>query len=228
MLATTGHEAADDERETSRVPSGRLTTETERFCDALTRVVDERGWSGATPGSIAREAGLTTNEFYDRFRSLEHCYVEVYDGMIGRLGQLVEQALATRAATPGERCWEDELEVVLGTVLWFFALEPALARTCVVEFASAGDAARRRRDDALSQFIAYVESLRLAHGEPMPAVAAEVIALGTAELIQTRVARGEAESLPELLPELRRLWCATVDDHSSAAATPNGALALSR
>lgn len=208
------------------MPSGRLTTDRERLCHAFARVVDERGWAGASPGSVAREAGLTTNEFYDQFRSLEHCCLAVYDGMAGRLGGLVERSLETRAATAGPLSWEDQLETVFSTVLWFFALEPALARTCLVEILFAGSAARARRDRALGQFTAYVESLRLAQGQPMPAVAAEVIALGTTDLIQRRVARGETEGLPELLPQLRELWTTSIGEHAGTAVPVSDALAL--
>jgi hypothetical protein len=47
----------------------------------------------------------------------------------------------------------------------------------------------------------------------MPPLAAELIVLGTTELVNTRVARGEAEQLPELLPDLRRLWITSVERH---------------
>jgi AcrR family transcriptional regulator len=204
------------------VQSGRLATEKERLCRALTSVVDERGWTGASPGLVAREAGLTTNEFYDQFRSLEHCYIAVYEWMLARVSRLAQHALADRTLAPGHAAWREQLDAVLGSVLWFFALEPALARICLVEVLNAGAEARARRDEALDRFASFVEGLRLTHGQPMPPVAAEVIVLGTTKLIYTRVARGEAESLPSLLPELRELWATTVTEHVE----PDSALAL--
>lgn len=204
--------------------SGTLATENERLCRALTSVVDERGWTGASPGLVARVAGLTTNDFYDRFRSLEHCYVAAYDGMLERLSGVAARALADSSLSPGREAWREQLDAVIGSVLWFFALEPALARTCLVEVLNVGTAARARRDDALDRFTSFVEGLRLTHGKPMPPLAAEIIVLGTTELIYKRVARGEAESLPTLLPELRQLWTTTVTEHAEPTAT--GALAL--
>jgi hypothetical protein len=53
----------------------------------------------------------------------------------------------------------------------------------------------------------------------MPPLAAELIVLGTTELIITRVARGEAEQLPNLLPDLRRLWVTTVERHDGSRVT---------
>jgi hypothetical protein len=110
------------------------------------------------------------------------------------------------------------LDAVMDAVLAFYSVEPALARTCLVEVLMAGPAARARRDYALHRFTDYVEGLRLAHGEPMPPLAAELIVLGTTELIYKRVARGEADNLRELLPELRQLWLRSVAEYAEPAA----------
>lgn len=197
--------------------SGTLATERERLCRALTRVVDERGWAGTSPALVARAAGLTTSGFYDEFRSLEHCCIATYDEMLARLTRIAERALADVETTPGPRGWREQLDALMNAVLWFFSLETALARTCLVEALNAGPAMRARRDAALGDFARYVESLRLANGEPMPRVAAELIVFGTTELIYKRVARGEADRLPQLLPELRSLWSTTVTEHADPA-----------
>ncbi len=188
------------------------------LCHALTRVVFEHGWKGASPDRIAREAGLVPHEFYDHFRSLEHCYAAVYDRMMARVTRTAYRAVATRTLGLGRTAWEEQLDAIFSGVLVFFSVEPALARTCLVEVLNAGPRARARRDDALGRFTSYVEGLRLTHGEPMPPLAAEMIVLGTTELICTRISRDEAETLPELLPELRQLWLASVAEHSAPVA----------
>jgi hypothetical protein len=73
---------------------------------------------------------------------------------------------------------------------------------------------------AIGRFSAFVEGLRLTHGEPMPPHAAELIVLGTTELIHSRVARGEAEQLTDLLPDLRQLRFATVTEHAEPERIP--------
>ena len=194
--------------------SGIAALERDALCHALTRVVSERGWTGASPAGVAREAGIAPERFYDHFRSLEHCFVAVYDRMLARVTRTAKRAVATRTLTLGRDAWQEQLDALFSGVLMFFSLEPALARTCLVEGLSAGPAARARRDDALDRFTSYVEGLRLTHGEPMPPLAAELIVLGTTELIYTRVARGEAEQLPALLTDLRRLWFTTVEQQT--------------
>lgn len=203
----------------------QVATPRERLCRALTSVVDERGWQGASPDVVARAAGLTVNDFYDSFRSLEHCFVAVYDRMMERLSRVAERAVAAVPDAPEGDAWGRQLDAAIGSVLWFFAVEPALARTCLVEVHNAGPAARGRRDDAHGQFADFVESLRLTHGQPTSPIAAEVIVLGTSMLIHRRVARGESEQLPLLLPELRQMWASTVTRHAEPAAG-DGVLAL--
>jgi AcrR family transcriptional regulator len=180
----------------------------------LTRVVAEYGWAGSTPDRVAREARIAPPRFYDHFRSLEQCYVTVYDRMLARVSRIATRQVEASTLTPGTRAWQGQLDAIFSGMLMFFSLEPALARTCLVEVLTAGPAARARRDAALEDFTAYVEGLRLSNGEPMPPLAAELIVLGTTELLARRVARGEAERLPALLPELRQLWQTTVEQHA--------------
>lgn len=194
--------------------SGIAAPEREALCHALTRVVAERGWLGTSVERVAREAGLQPHEFYDHFRSLEQCYLAVYNRMLVRVTRTVKRSIATRTLTLGPDAWQQQLDALFTGFLSFFSVEPALARTCLVEVLYAGPAARARRDDAIGRFSAFVEGLRLTHGEPMPPHAAELIVLGTTELIHSRVARGETEQLTELLPQLRQLWSSTVAEHA--------------
>lgn len=191
--------------------------EREALCHALTRVLCERGWAATSPDRVAREAGIAPHEFYDHFRSLEHCYLAVYDRMLIRLTRTVKRSIATRTLNLGPDAWQEQLDALFTGYLSFFSVEPALAHACLVEVRNAGPAARARRDEAIGRFTAFVEGLRLTHGEPMPPMAAELIVLGTTELIHTRVARGEAEQLTDLLPQLRQLWFTTVAAHAEPA-----------
>ena len=194
--------------------------EREALQHALTRVVSEHGWSATSVDRVAREAGIPPHEFYDHFRSLEQCYIAVYNRMLVRVTRTVKRSIASRTLTLGPEAWQEQLDALFSGFLSFFSVEPALAHTCLVEIRNAGPAARARREEAIGRFTAFVEGLRLTHGEPMPPMAAELIVLGTTELIHTRVARGEAEQLTELLPQLRQLWFTTVAEHAEEPAEP--------
>jgi AcrR family transcriptional regulator len=192
--------------------------EREALLRALPRVVAEHDWVGTSPARVAREAGIEPQQFWDHYRSLEHLFVEVYDRMMERLTRTAIRSVASRTLRLGPEAWKDQLDAIMSGVLAFYSVEPELAKTCLVDVLDAGPAARARRDDALARFTSYVEGLRLTHGEPMPALAVEMIVLGTTELICNRVARGEADTLRELLPELRQLWEASVGEQPPAAA----------
>jgi hypothetical protein len=69
-----------------------------------------------------------------------------------------------------------------------------------------------RREGALERFAGYVDALRRLQGEPVPALAAEMLVRGAYEMARARVARGEAERLPELLGDLRALWVGPYGD----------------
>lgn len=191
--------------------------EREALIHALPRVVAEHGWDGTTAARVTREAGLQPHELYDHFRTLEDCFLAVYDRMMQRVTRTAIRAVASRTLTLGPEAWQEQLDAIISGVLAFYSVEPPLAKTCLVEVLAVGPRARDRRDDALARFTSYVEGLRLSHGEPMPALAAEMIVLGTTDLIYRRVTRGEAECLPELLPELRRMWKASVAGAAAVA-----------
>ena len=200
--------------------SGNVGRDREALREAMVGVVAEHGWPGTSVGRVAHGAGLDPARFYDCYRSLEECYGAVYDRMLVRVVRTAKRAVASRELTVCLDAWERQLDAILGGVLAFFALEPALARTCLVEVHAVGPVGRRRRDAALGAFASYLEGMRLTHGAPLPPLAAEMIALGTAELIRSRVARGETDDLPELLAELRLLWQTTVERHAPPAVAP--------
>lgn len=195
-----------------------LDVEREALLGALPRVVAEHGWAGTSVARVAREAGIEPHELYDHYRSLEHLFCEVFDRMMERLTRTAIRAVASRTLTLGPEAWKDQLDAIMTGVLAFFSVEPQLAKACLVDVLDVGPTARARRDDALARFTSYVEGLRLTHGEPMPALPVEMIVLGTVDLIHSRVSRGQADTLPELLPDLRQLWEASVDEHVASAA----------
>jgi len=199
--------------------SGTVGRDREALREALVCVVAEHGWAGTTVARVARVAGIPPARFYDSYRSLEECYGAAYDRMMSRVVRTAKRAVASRDLALGQDAWERQLDAILGAVLAFFALEPALARACLVEVHAVGPVGRGRRDAALGSFASYLEGLHLTHGEPLPPLAAEMIALGTAELIRNRVARGETDGLPDLLGDLRLLWQTTVEDHVPLAPT---------
>src|SRR5687768_499620 len=66
-------------------PRRSADADREALCNALPRVVAEHGWAQTSPARLALAADIPPQEFWDHYRSLEHCFVEVYDRMMERV-----------------------------------------------------------------------------------------------------------------------------------------------
>jgi AcrR family transcriptional regulator len=176
--------------------------EREALCRALTEIAAGDGYRTATPARVAQAAGLPVAAFSRHFSSIRDCFLALYGDTLERLQDAIDGSV--------ERCgtaeWDSEIEAAFGAALGFLARDPVLTRACVLEVSMVGPEAEARREAALRRMIARLEALRTAHREPVPALASEMIVRGTHAVVQTRVERGEAERLPELLPQLARLW----------------------
>jgi hypothetical protein len=84
------------------------------------------------------------------------------------------------------------------------ASEPALARTCIVEALSAGDAAQQRYEQSLEAFIPLLKLGRedSPFGDDLPDTLEETIIGGIFWVIYQRIVQGQTESIESLLPDL--------------------------
>lgn len=169
-----------------------------RIVAALAEETMDRGYRAVTVADIVRRAGIARNTFYDNFSSKEDCFLATQDFA-------VEESLArvVEAATDAEG-WEARMIAGLGAFLKYVSDEPALARTCIVEALSAGEAAQERYEQSLQ---AFVPLLRIGreysdHGDDLPDTLEETIVGGIFWVIYQRIVLGEAERIQSLLPDL--------------------------
>jgi len=169
-----------------------------RIIAALAEETMARGYRAVTVADIVRRAGIARNTFYDNFSSKEDCFLATQD-------HAVEEALKriVEAATEVEG-WDQRLAAGLGAFLKYVSEEPALARTCIVEALSAGDAAQERFEQSLQSFLPLLRLGRkdTPHGDELPDTLEEAIAGGIFWLVYQRIVLGEAEKVEELLPDL--------------------------
>jgi AcrR family transcriptional regulator len=169
-----------------------------RIVTALAEETMDRGYRAVTVADIVRRAGIARNTFYDNFASKEDCFLATQDYAVEEsLSRIVE------AATQVEG-WENRLAAGLVAFLRYIASEPALARTCIVEALSAGEAAQERHEQSLQ---AFVPLLRLGResspqGDDLPETLEETIAGGIFWVIYQRIVLGETEGIESLLPDL--------------------------
>lgn len=158
----------------------------------------DRGYRAVTVADIVRRAGIARNTFYDNFASKEDCFLATQDfGVEEALQRVVE------AGAPVES-WEGRLAAGLAAFLGYVASEPALARTCIVEALSAGEAAQERYEESLQAFLPLLRLGRESspYGDDLPATLEETIAGGIFWVIYQRIVLGQAEQIEALLPDL--------------------------
>jgi AcrR family transcriptional regulator len=175
------------------------STETRRqlILEAMIRVVGRKGYKGTSVADVIEEAGASRTTFYKHFEDKQDCFLAAYDMLVERvIGQVI-------ANCDGEQSWLERVRAGLSTIVGMFALDPALARTAVVEVAAAGADARRRHWNAINRFTEFLEDgEELAGDRDLPDNIALMAAGAVSGLIFDELLTGRAERLPELLPDL--------------------------
>jgi AcrR family transcriptional regulator len=169
-----------------------------RIIAALAEETMARGYRAVTVADIVRRAGIARNTFYDNFSSKEDCFLATQDYAVEESVQRVIDAAA------GADDWEVRLAAGLGAFLRYVSDEPALARTCIVEALSAGDAAQERHERSLQVFVPLLRRGRedSPYGDDLPETLEESIVGGIFWVIYQRLVLGEAERIEALLPDL--------------------------
>jgi AcrR family transcriptional regulator len=169
-----------------------------RIIAALAAETMDRGYRGVTVADIVRRAGIARNTFYDNFSSKEDCFLATQEFAVEESLKLIIEA-----ATEAEG-WEGQLAAGLAAFLKYVSDEPALARTCIVEALSAGEAAQERYEQSLQSFVPLLRLGRehAPQGDELPGTLEEAIVGGIFWVIYQRLVLGEADQIEALLPDL--------------------------
>ena len=169
----------------------------EPLLEAMIQVVGRKGYKETSVADVIAEAGTSRTTFYKHFTDKHDCFLAAYDMLVERvIGEVV-------AGCDGSRPWMDRVTRGLTTIVELFALDPALARTAVVEVAAAGADARQRHFDAVARFIEFLDPGReLTPGKELPENISLMSAGAVSGLIFDELLAGRAERLPSLLPDL--------------------------
>jgi AcrR family transcriptional regulator len=176
-----------------------MATETRRdlILAAMIRVVGSKGYKETSVADVIEEAGTSRTTFYKHFEDKHECFLAAYE-------MLVEQVLSeVRAQCDGQQPWLERVENGLSTLVKLFALDPALARTAVVEVAAAGAEARQLHWDAVARFTEFLDGGREMAGErELPENISLMSAGAVSGLIFDELLAGRAAQLPAHLPDL--------------------------
>ena len=169
----------------------------EPLLEAMIQVVGRKGYKETSVADVIAEANTSRTTFYKHFTDKHDCFLAAYDMLVERvIGEVV-------ANCDGSRPWMDRVTRGLATIVELFALDPALARTAVVEVAAAGADARQRHYDAVARFTEFLDPGReLAPGRELPENISLMSAGAVSGLIFDELLEGRAAELPALLPDL--------------------------
>jgi AcrR family transcriptional regulator len=165
--------------------------------EAMVRVVGSKGYKQTSVADVIEAADVSRTTFYKHFEDKHECFLAAYDLLTE---QVLERVIAN---CDGEQAWVERVRIGLSTIVDMFALDPALARTAVVEVAAAGADARQRHWNAIVRFTEFLEDgEELAGGRELPENISLMAAGAVSGLIFDELLTGRAERLPRLLPDL--------------------------
>jgi AcrR family transcriptional regulator len=170
-----------------------------RLLSAMTEVVADKGFAGATVSDVVGAAGVSRSTFYEQFASKEDCFLEAYRHGVDVLLDGVRDAVAQAGGG-----WREQLRAGIRAYLQALAGEPRFARSYLREIHTAGPAALQARAATLRRFAArYQRTFAQARAEGLPARepapdALFILCAGTEQLIAERLARPGDPGLAEL------------------------------
>jgi len=171
--------------------------ERERIVEALIDVAAERGYAETTVEMVLERAGLDRPAFHRHFRNKYDCFLSIWREISEGCMQEMLEAFNSREE------WPDRLRAVACEIVEALRSDPSRA-TFAIEVLAAGDAARARRDMTMRVVASLIDAGRqeLEDPESVPHTTAEALAGSAYGQIYAKVVKGEAEALPELVPQL--------------------------
>jgi AcrR family transcriptional regulator len=157
-----------------------------------------RGYRAVTVADIVKQAGIARNTFYANFGSKEECFLMAQEhAMATALERVVDAAGMYES-------WPRRIQAGLGAFLAYVAEEPSLARTCMVEALAAGPASIKCYEESQQAFVSLFRLGRdvSLNGADLPETLEEAVVGGVFWILYQRLVTSEAETIPELLPEL--------------------------
>jgi AcrR family transcriptional regulator len=175
-----------------------LDSQRERLLAAMAHEVAAHGYRATTITEVVRSASISTRDFYELFATKEECFLAAFDAVCDYLVGLIS---ATAASVPD---WPHQVIAAFRVALDFFAVQPDLARLCLLEAASATSTIAIRFREAVLTCVPALAQGRSELADPdslLPDAESSIVG-GAVSLATRSVIAGQIERLPELLPDL--------------------------
>jgi AcrR family transcriptional regulator len=194
---------------TPRAPTSRRAEQRRAILKAMLETSGELGYRSATVRRVLAHSGGTVVQFYSLFRSRRDCFAAAYELELDRLCAVLLEVGASKPS------WLEGLAAALAELFDYAANRPRPARAIFEEVYVAGGASLVRHEEVLERLSGAIDS---AHRKTTgschspPPVTASFIVGGIEGLVRAKLAAGEAEQLPQTLPELMQIVAALYRD----------------
>lgn len=170
----------------------------ERLLAALVAVVAERGYRDTTVADLLELSGVSRSAFYRLFADKRECFLEAFDGVVAAAAGDVARAYS------GDGPWDERLRAALDAFAAFVVAQPAAARIAFVEYYAVGSEAMDRAEDATTGFQELILDgfAQVPERAGVPPLVVRGFIGGIRKIAHSRLRRGQADELPELMPAL--------------------------
>jgi AcrR family transcriptional regulator len=184
--------AGEDRRQAEMLAHGPRA----RILIALAELVARRGYQGTTVEHIIKRAVVSRSTFYEHFENREAALLALFDDSQAELTARIAAAIAAAAD------WPAQVTAALRAFLAYAAENPAVARTCLVEALTVGQAAIERYEAALAAMAPLFAGGRALakDAEELPDALEDMVIGSVVWLVHQRLLRGETARIPSLLP----------------------------
>jgi AcrR family transcriptional regulator len=204
MRALPGRES----RTSSDAPATEVTRSTahadqrRRILRAVGELVAKRGYADVTVELIVKRAHVSYKTFYKHFSGKEECFLTLFDSVFDRTEQTIREQVAAASGS-----WTDQVTLALRILVEMIAADPIIARAVVVESPTIGPGILERHETATKAFVPLFRAGRnlTPRGDELPETIEDTLAGSVFWFAYQRLIVGEADRLPELLPELLEL-----------------------
>jgi AcrR family transcriptional regulator len=173
-----------------------------RILRSVGELVAKRGYGDVTVELIVKRAHVSYKTFYKHFSGKEDCFVALFDSVFRSTERTIRERLAAE-----ELPWAEQVALALRTLIELIVAEPIIARAVIVEAPTVGPGILERYERATKAFVPLFRAGRELNprGAELPSTIEDTLAGSVFWSAYQRLIVGEAERLPELLPEVTEL-----------------------
>jgi AcrR family transcriptional regulator len=173
-----------------------------RILRAVGELVAKRGYADVTVELIVKRAHVSYKTFYNHFSGKEDCFLALFDSVFRSTERTIREQLAAETVP-----WAEQVVVTLRTLIDLIVSDPIIARAVIVEAPTVGPGIFERYERATKALAPLFRAGRELNprGAELPETIEDTLAGSVFWSAYQRLIVGEAERLPELLPELIEL-----------------------